>query len=287
MARQMAVFSSENEARDAYFREDGDSLNNEETFGDGWGEPVMVDDTLEGPFWLERQDRLESSRSRYFLSGGPGVFEEPPVMVALRSGGGEYEISDSDTFDDLPSHDTENDAREAHAIWLEQFDGEIPEEDENGHTWSEWEIIDEASPWFVYGSFRSDGGAEEYFIAGEHPDGFTVFLAPGADLSEEAHIYSSIGAVEDALAAYFDALEDGDIPEDDAPTGGQPDLGSEPGLIPEPGEETEPRQGLAGPIGGVIDTATSNPMLTLAVIVLVVLILRRYNINPLRGVLNE
>lgn len=298
----MAVFASESEARDAYFREDGEEWHGGDGgpgYGDGWDEPEEVDE-LAGFWFLLRQEQTEGTATRYFLL--PGPYEDPRAMTR---GGGTDPIADDATFDELPSFDTEDEAREAHALWVEenpdladaddtQGEETHPEENEeatdsDGNVWSAWDLLEEAPPWFVFTRvlIESEGDAEgeEFLIAGENADGQEVYLHPGVAIEAEPYIYETIEGVGEALMAYFEAVENGDVPEEDQPTGNQPDDdqvardAGPPGRGGGPvGQRPADRQagGVAGMIGYVLGAAFSNPLLTVVVIVAIVMLYRRY-----------
>lgn len=284
-ARDMAQFSSEAAARDAYFTEDGTAGSLEEApdSGDGWEDPEQID-TLEGNWLLLRQEQIDGDGDRYFVLVGP----DPDRTLAMNRGGGTVEVTESDTFDDLPSMETEDAAREAHAIWLEETDfaegqeapdGNEETVDSEGNQWSQWEVIEEVPPWFIFARTREDGEAIEILIAGEHPDGHEVYLHPGAEIDTEPYIYTDFESVEAALAAYFEAVEQGDIPADQQPTGTRPDddnVGRAAGLpgggAGTPSQRQAARRGL---LGRVVGFSLRNPHIVLLLLVAALLIHRR------------
>lgn len=285
MPESMIVFGSESEAREAYFQADGEAFREDEaTHGEGWAEPEEID-LLDGNWSLLRQERLEGDRSRYFVIGGPN----PDTIEAMSSGSGTEPITQDDTFDDLPAFDTEDAAREAHAAWLAEHGEDLPDDDQEtdpdeneettdseGNRWSEWEIVDEAAPWFVFGRFiiePADAEGEEYLIAGEGSGGGEVYLAPNAEIVDAPYIYESTGDVEAALVAYFEAVDAGEIPEEDQPTGGQPNdnavaraagpSGRGSGQV---GQRPTDAAGALGAVGRLIGTVARNPVLLVAVV---------------------
>lgn len=264
-AEDMAPFGSESEAREAYFGEDEtDSGPDDES--DVWAEPEILDE-LEGGWTLREQQLEHGDRTRYFVTGGP--FELPH---AITSGGGTEEISEGQTYEETPSFDTEEDARAAHQTWLEEYDGNT-----EGEQWTDWEEHDMAPPWYVYVRRKKQTDERQFTISGLR-DGDRVYLAPEAEIlpkMTEATLYSSMDAVVKALDAYFQADQNGDVPEEQKPTGGRPNPADLPDG-PEDDDSDEEDDGLLSGLSGIIDAVAGNPIAIFGLLVVLAVLYAQY-----------
>lgn len=261
MAHDMAVFDSEAEASDAYFGDDGETGGDdgagEPDSGAGWNEPEFVD-LLEGDWSLLVQQQTDGDRTRYFVIGGP------EGNHAITAGGGTETFESDDTFNDLPAFETEDEAREAHALWLEEHGAEAE--------WTEWEVVEEADPWYVYRREQIEGDATEFVIAGMTDGDDVVYLAPGAEITDEPHIYDDMDAVMSALVAYFEAEEAGEIDPEESPNGERPPVD----MIE---EDTADDGGPGDLLATAVDTLTHPIVMGVIVLIVLVAIYRRQGGN--------
>lgn len=257
---ELAPFDSMTDAEDAYFGDgEGHTKLPEPSDWDEW-EHI---DVLPYEWTLTRQYAIEGDDTRYFVIFGPDEEDQ-----ALNQSGEPEPFLETDWFDDLPAHDTEEDAREAHAAWVEQYGDQYEDETgEDGPGWSEWDELYEEPPWFVYAREEIEGEAIEAVIAGVNSDGSAVYLAPNVEILDDPYIYADFGAVEDALAAYFAAVEAGDVPEGDQPTGAPPGVDVIDDATPDP-PGSRP--------GGIVGSILGNPLMLVAVVVVAYLLYRRY-----------
>lgn len=267
---EMVVFASENEAEEAYFAgRSGPMSDVDNNPGDGWQQPETINE-LEGAWVLLQQVRLGvEGEDRYFVAGGPEGWQ------FLEAGGNATTPPEDASFDEVPSFDTEDEARAAHAAWLED-NPEYAGSEGDDHSWTDWEKMDEDPPWHVYAREREDSGALQAVINGifelDDGDEMEVYLAPDAQIIEEPHVYTNFDDVDAALAAYAAAVESGDIPEDQQPTGADPGVGGIEAAVPEP-DDSGP---FGGGAGGIVSTVASNPLLLVAIVVVAYLLYRRY-----------
>ena len=259
MAGIEAPFGSEDEARAAYYGSDTTTTQPEECppgyvwdaeaaacvpeegTNAEWGQ-LQDAETLAGGWVLAYQERMDGSQTRWFV-----LSSRNDTLVFLNSGGNEVPVKDDSTPDSWPSFPTEADARDAHAAWLEAN----PQQTDEAGGWSDWELVTEVPPWFIY--VRTDAsGNEQFQIAGER-DGENVYLAPNATIQSDPYFYDSIDAVDAALVAYYDAVDSGAIPPEEHPSGLAPDEGA----FPTGGQPA----GAEGGLGGLFNTLTDDPLL--------------------------
>lgn len=208
-------FATVGQADNAYFGSgDGSDEDSGDSSSDGeWG-PLQESDTLGSGWVLAFQNQEGGDRQRWFV-----IRSLDGQLQALQSSGEPYNAKDSDTLAELPHYPTEDDARAAFEAWAEENDGEEqPGDDE----WGEWQRIRQVDPWWVFSRSHQTEDRAQFLLAGKRQDGSTVYLAPGAALQDEPHIYDSTEAMQSALDAYFRAVQNGDIPEDGQPTGDAP-----------------------------------------------------------------
>lgn len=148
---------------------------------------------------------------------------------------------------DLAQFNSADAAREAYYSGDGGADGDDEQQD-GGDGWTEWFLVDQAGDWYVYGRESLEDDAVQFHVTGQTQDGRQVFLGHDGDVVESMVVYDSMDAVNDALRAYYQREEDGDVPEEDRPTG--PDPG--PGGAPPPG---------AGRPGGGVPIVNQLPVL--------------------------
>lgn len=249
-------FTSESDADAAYYGSGdggGDGGGGSGVGGAGgggtaedWG-AVEAIEQLAGGWVLGIQQSLDGTRERWFVF----TATENRTLFLNRSGKEEEFGMEPDT-NLVPSFDTETEAREAHERWLEDHPEVIGGGEEGGageNGWSAWELVTEVAPWFIYGRQHADGRIE-YLVSGVI-DGANVYLHPDGFPYTEAHVYTSTEGVDGALAAYFELVDMGEIPEEQQPTGQEPDADG----FPSGSTAGE------GPEGGLMETLAANPLL--------------------------
>lgn len=97
--------------------------------------------------------------------------------------------------------------------------------------WTEWFRVDQVADWYVYGREALEEDNVQFHVTGETQDGRQVFLDTDGTISESMVVFENMDEVNAALEAFYQREEDGDVPDDDSPTG--PDPG--PGGAPPPG----------------------------------------------------
>ena len=245
-------FSSSEEARETYYGGDPPDPDDTEDPGAGWHDPEE-EDVLAGGWVLLSQNQRDGDRTRWFVVGGPeGGY--------LNESGGTVFPDENETMNDMPSFSTEQEAREAHALWVEENPEEV-EDDEGSPEWTDWTEMDEVPPWFLYTREHVEEDRAQFLVAGKNGDGETVYLAPGGEVQSDPHIYEDPDALGDALDAYFEAVENGEIPEEDQPTGEKPDRSG----IQQDTDEAESGSGAGALVGAAVEAATSNPLLAVGV----------------------
>lgn len=241
-----APFATISEAERAYFPDEESAGPTGDDGDGGWGELETVDE-LEFGWVLLKQERIDGSDRRFFLTRG----HESGIEVIV-SGGSTEVVGEQTPLEDVPSHPKESDARTAYEKWLDEHEEE--ERDDEEAAWSEWEEINVVEPWHIYGRSHEDGERVEFVVSGVLEDETVVYLGPNGDVRDEAHIYTSIDDVEAALEAYFQNVEDGNVPDDRQPTGDAPPMDAVDSGTPAPGS------------GGLVDRVTSSPALAIGLL---------------------
>jgi hypothetical protein len=207
---------------------------------------------------LSSQSRTDSGRTRWFVVGGPNSNE------ILRESGAAEPLG-SRGFDELPSMDTEDAARKAHRLWLENNQPGTQDQDQDeqgaGNGWTE---ITTRGSWSIQARETSTG--KEFRVEGELPDGTIVYLAPGGEVISEPHIFPTVAAVNDALAAYRERVANGDVDEDRQPTGPPPG----------PPDGSDDGDKTAGTLGSIATAARSNPLLAVGAVLVIYYLYRQY-----------
>jgi hypothetical protein len=261
-AAGMAVFDGEQAARDAYFG--GDAGGRETSAAKQWGRLETIEE-LAGGWTLFGQEATDGS-TRYFVSRPSSNADQ---VALLTSGGGVESFEASTPPGELPSFESADAARSAHQKWLEEQEknGEQPEQE-----WTEWEEIESAPPWYVYGRSQVTGDRQQFVIGGLR-EGSRVYLAPEGEIVEEPHIFERIDAAAAALSAYFERTESGEVPEADRPTGERPSPGSVGEDVANQSDEED------GEAAGVIGWLMANPLLTVSLVIVVLLVIQSQRSN--------
>lgn len=228
-----APFGSVSEADNAYFQSSDSSETDtnetettdppqtppeqpgETTPTDGWGD-LQQGDQLGSGWVLAYQEQVSGDRQRWFV-----IRTVDGELQALNSQGREYTATESDTLSDLPHFVTETDAREAFGRWRSQNqESEQPTPEEEN--WTNWQKLRQEGPWWVFSRTNTVDNRSQFLVAGKNGDGSTVYLGTNGSINDSPHIFESVGALRNALQAYFQQVQDGTIPETDQPTGETP-----------------------------------------------------------------
>lgn len=266
-------FENADEALDTYFAAAGLDDDNgagdasgEDTPGESqWGEVTAIEELIGGWILWEQPHLEESGVSRYFCTR---TTQNGQFQALNLSGVAENHPDDAD-LEALPHTEDEQEMRDAHQVWLDGADDDDIERGEPGHgddpgggdegeQWSDWTEIDQASGWVIFRrQHLHEEDREEYLVAGESAAGDAVFLGPDGEVLDEEHIFEHIEDVQAALAAYAENLEQGNVPDEDRPTGGSPPAGALPGETPSrpPGSDLPlvgPAASAAGGLGNLL-----------------------------------
>jgi hypothetical protein len=242
-------FSTAQEAASAYYGETDDSGGTEtdDTDTDGtttdpsvWGGLQTASTDWVANWTLAYQEHQEQPRTRWFVFR---IHPETDEFQALRMTGSAKTYPGDTPPAELPHTPREQEARDAYQTWLDENQPDEQDEDEQDEGWGEWQKVTQLSDWTIWGREASESDAVEFVAASTRKDGSAVYLAPGGELVEEAHVYSSMDAVKQAVAAYKKRLENGEIDEDDRPTGRSPGRGE---------IEKDTKGAGGGPLGGLI-----------------------------------
>ncbi|APW99406.1 hypothetical protein CHINAEXTREME_17235 [Halobiforma lacisalsi AJ5] len=227
-------FETKDEALEAYYGEDSDQPG---TTNDGtgpgesgrWAPPEQVPtDWIAGWTLTYQAERDDSEVRRYFVTR---LHPETGQFQALTIPSGQVEDYADDTpLDELPHSSREDDAREAYQTWLEENDPEpgagsgagSGNGDDESPAWGEWQRVDEAAPWWIWGRDHLEEDRSQFLIAGESDDGSAVYLNGAGEVVDEPAIFETIDEVQAALEAYFQRTGSGDVPDDRRPTGNSP-----------------------------------------------------------------
>lgn len=248
-----APFSSVSEADRAYYGEggqDGGGDSGAGGSGGGWGQ-LQTGDSLGSGWVLAYQQQTDGDRTRWFA-----IRQVDGTLQALQSSGQVYEASETDRMADLPHYSTESDAREAFAKWAEENGGQEGEdgtqEDGDGSgSWGEWQRVREVGEWTVWGRTNADTEAVQFIVASTNADGANIYLAPDGQVQQgEAHVFESFDAVRSAFEAYQQRAQNGNVPEEEQPTGNSPSRGQIAG-------DAEGASGGSSPVDQLADMATS------------------------------
>lgn len=224
-------FSSVSEADATYYGGSndgpGDGGDGPDPDGDGtrWGQPQEEPTDWVAGWTLIYQDEQQTSNParRWFIiryNPDTGAFE----ALSMAGQADEYEGA---TWDELPHTEAESEAREAYQTWVdENVDDSGDVEDTDGaENWGEWTQITQVSDWTIWGREHKTEDRVQFLAASTMEDGTPVYLQPDGTVSEDAHIYDSQEAMQQALNAYAERVESGDIPESERPTGTSPGRG--------------------------------------------------------------
>lgn len=215
-----APFSSVGEADSAYYgtdsSEDSGGGSRPEGRGRGtdatWG-PLQEGGALTAGWVLAYQDQQNGDRQRWFV-----IRTVDGQLQAIQSSGEVYNARDTDTLADLPHYPTEDDAREAFSKW----DGAEEGAEDTDDQWTEWQKIRQIDPWWIFSRSHESDDRVQFLVAGKRGDGSTVFLGPNGQPRDEPYLFESFNRARSAIEAYFQAVQNGDVPEADQPTGDAP-----------------------------------------------------------------
>jgi hypothetical protein len=228
-----ADFQSVEEARQTYYGGEGEQPAQ-------WGDPQVVERFPAGQWQLLRQAdlRQDSDRARFF------VFRSVDAIEGLDANGNAQSIAPDAPIGDLPSFETKPDARAAYNAWAEANDKQTVDEGEDGTDsqdgkgddgsgqWSEFQQVDQAAGWVIYRRQHLTEDRQQWLAGSQNEAGEDIFLAPEGKIQQEPHIFDSRQALTDAIAAFVERANRGDVPQGSTPTGTAPGQGSMPGGRP-------------------------------------------------------
>lgn len=236
--------------------------------GSVWGEPETVPKDWAGGWTLIKQSRADDPSTTRFIV--IRVLEDSEQ--ALNEGGVAQDVSLALPLSaDVPTFGTEQDATAAYDAWNESSDGgDTPDEGGNAN-WGEWAKVTEVAPWWVWGREHQNADRMQMLAAGTLGDESAVYLQADGSVGEQAHIFTNPDDLQAALDAYATKIENGEIPENQQPTGNSPssDTVAQAGNAAGQGRPTTPGPG--GDSGGIISTLKSPTGMLAVVVVLAAL----------------
>lgn len=209
-----APFSSVTEADNAYFSSGSPSTGPDSATsetGTTWS-ALQEGEALEHEWVLAYQEQSDGDRQRWFV-----IRSVESQLEAIQSSGEVYTAKSSDTLAELPHYPTEDDAREAYGKWSGPDAPEQPDEQ-----WEGWKRIRQIDPWWVFSRSHRTEDRTQFLVAGERSDGSAVYLGPNGQPRDAPYLFSSFDAARSAIETYLQAVQDGQIPEEDQPTGDAP-----------------------------------------------------------------
>jgi hypothetical protein len=194
-----------------------DALNN----SPGWA-PAELVDYLSNGWNLMSVATTDGTETRFFVVA-PGESSSK----FLDQTGVEQTYPNTTTIESLPFFATEGAARDAHKLWVAKNvsgGGTVPEDgavSEGGASaWSQWEEVQTIAPWRIF--HRTDGESDEYLASSVNETGDNVYLDYDGSVAYTPKIYTDLDALDAALVAYYEKLDNGEIAVEDEPTGGSP-----------------------------------------------------------------
>lgn len=232
-------FSTVQEADAAYFgtdsNDDGDGSNDDGSDGPdgsdstGWGELQTIPTDWIRAWTLGYQVELsrtatgevrEGDRRRYFVFR---VHPETGSFQALKMSGAVVDDVDGNTsLDDVPSTESEDDARRAYQSWADDYDAQEGDDPNPGEDWGEWQEAGNAGPWTIFYQEHNSEDDQRFRAASTTEAGETIYLQPDGRPGKTPHTYETAEEMQKALDNYAALIEDGDIPEGQRPTGNSP-----------------------------------------------------------------
>lgn len=215
-----APFGSEKEADNAYYGS-GDGGDGDQDGDNGnsatWGE--LQEGSALGQGWtLAYQDQQNGDRRRWFVIGMDG-----DTLQALNSSGSAVSADSETTLSELPHYSNEDDARAAYQAWAES-NGEDGggEQDDESNEWGNWSKVSEEAPWHIYSRTHQNEDRAQFLATSTLQDDSAVYLASGGEVVDDPNVFDNADALTKALQAFYERSENGEIPEDRAPTGDDP-----------------------------------------------------------------
>jgi hypothetical protein len=156
----------------------------------------------------------------------------------------------------LPSFESEDSARQAHSKWAEKngveggSSGEDDGEPGESESWSSWEKIEQAGPWWIWTRQHKSEDRNQYLAASTDANDESIYLQPDGTVAGEAHIYEDPQALSDALQKYAEKADAGEI--DRKPTGKSPSQKQIANDAADAGANQQQTQAPGGPAGELI-----------------------------------
>ncbi len=238
-----APFSTIEEADEAYYVEGssggsgggggGGGGGGNDTSNKSWQQIERVR-VLNAGWVLGSQTTVNQDSTRYFVLRRESA--NSPIE-AINSGGQVETFDAGATGDTLPSYPTESDAVAAYEKWAEEngapSDGETGGDssgtdgsnDTNPENWGEWERKDQVGDWYVFGRQHNQNQSWQWMgvaVVNRGGEEVEVYLNDSGDVVEEPYIWTNRAKLIEAIRAFSDRAENGDVPEEDQPTGQAP-----------------------------------------------------------------
>lgn len=236
-----------------------------------WGDLQQKDVDWEGDWVLAY--RAEQ------IQGSPGANPAMQWFVfRVNPQNGNFEAlnmsGQADTYDpqsppeELPHTSREQEARDAYQTWLDENDPgtqEEGDEGDQGEAWTEWTELNQVAGWAIWGRESQTSDAVQFLAATINGEDREVYLQPGGEIADTAHLFESQSDLQAALDAYQTRVDNGEVPEERQATGRSPSRGAIT-------EATKTGTGsFGGPLSGLVDAVggPTNAVLAVATIALV------------------
>lgn len=211
-----APFKNREEAWVAYYGDDGSGGDNGggDTSSGDWND-LQRQTTLSPDWTLASQTHQTDDKERWFVFR----LTDNDEIEAITAQGTATKPGPKASLSEWPQYPTEEEARTAYEKWADQNDVSTSDESEN---WGEWRKVRQAEPWWIFTRVHKSEDKVQFVVSGKIGDGSTVYLGPRGEVHDEAHIFDSVDSLRSALGAYFQAVEDGEIPDERQPNGEAP-----------------------------------------------------------------
>lgn len=248
------TFSSEDEARAAYYGSDdgsgGGGGDGEQGGGGNDPAPGAWGQLQEEPtewvanwgLWYQ-EDTEDPGRFRWFvLRGAP----ESDDIQALNVSGYAENYPPDTALDEIPHSTDEQTMRDAYQQWVERNPQESEEDPQQSGNWGEWQKVDQVGLWWIWGREHETEDRTQFLVAGVNESGDPIYLQADGSVGSTPSIFNSPDAVQEALDAYYQKDRNGEIGDDEKPTGDSPKKSQ----ITEDAKEAG-ADGGDGPLGGL------------------------------------
>jgi hypothetical protein len=162
----------------------------------------------------------------------------------LKMNGESTQVPSEPELSDIPTTESEDEARAAYQTWLDQADpediekgqppdeGDAPGSGEDGKSqWTQWTQVGREAGWTILKRDHKSENRSQWVVGSKDQAGENIYLNDAGEVVREQYLFESEEAVEAAILAYIEGVENGDVPPEDQPTGASPD----PSELPGPG----------------------------------------------------